>query len=64
MTAVEYISMYEQRVRLVQNAMTKHSELDDKTSYELAVHILDALDHIPERRRGSSAPRPRRGGPR
>jgi uncharacterized protein DUF6307 len=47
----EYISMYNLRLKLVQKALQDHSELDDKASFELAEHVLDALDHIPERAR-------------
>jgi hypothetical protein len=46
-----YVSLYDLRVRLVQKALQDHSELDDKTSFDLAVHVLDALDHIPEKAR-------------
>jgi len=51
MTTSEYISMYDLRLKLVQKALQEHSKLDDPTSYELAGHVLDALDHIPERAR-------------
>lgn len=48
MTTVEYISRYDLRVKLVQDTLTKHSTLGDHASHELAVHVLNALDHIPE----------------
>jgi hypothetical protein len=51
MTTVEYISLYDLRVKLVQDALTKHSTLGDNASHNLAVQVLDALDHIPEKRR-------------
>lgn len=51
MTDGNYISMYDLRVRLVQKALKAHSTLDEKTAHELAVHVLDALDHIPEKAR-------------
>jgi Family of unknown function (DUF6307) len=51
MTTVEFISLYELRVKLVQDTLTTHSTLDDHAAHELAVQILDALDHIPEKRR-------------
>jgi len=51
MTTVEYISLYDLRVKLVQDTLTKHSTLDDTTSHDLAVQVLDALDHIPEKQR-------------
>jgi Family of unknown function (DUF6307) len=47
----KYVSLYELRVQLVQKALQDHSTLDDKTSLDLAVHVLDALDHIPEKAR-------------
>jgi hypothetical protein len=50
MPTVEYISLYDLRVKLVQDALTKHSTLGDHASHDLAVQILDALDHIPEKR--------------
>lgn len=46
-----YASRYDRRVELVQKALKDHSTLDDKTSFDLAVHVLDALDHIPEKAR-------------
>jgi hypothetical protein len=49
MTTVKYISVYDLRVKLVQDVLTKHSTLSDHVSHELAVHVLDALDHIPEK---------------
>jgi hypothetical protein len=51
MTTVGYISLYDLRVKLVQDALTKHSTLGDNAARELAVQVLDALDHIPEQRR-------------
>jgi hypothetical protein len=51
MTTVEYISLYDLRVKLVQDTLTKHSTLSDNTAHNLAVQVLDALDHIPEKRR-------------
>jgi Family of unknown function (DUF6307) len=49
--ATKYISLYDLRVQLVQKALQDHSDLDDKTSFDLAEHVLDALDHIPEKAR-------------
>jgi len=46
-----YISLYNLRVKRVQKALQDHSKLDDKTAYDLAEHVLDALDHIPEKSR-------------
>jgi hypothetical protein len=49
MTApVQYISLHDQRVKLVQDALREHSKLGDKASLALAVHVLDALDYMPE----------------
>jgi hypothetical protein len=44
-----YISRYDQRVRLVADALTRNSKLKDEAAVELAKHVLDALDHIPEK---------------
>ena len=46
-----YVSLYDLRVQRVQKALQDHSTLDDQTSFDLAVHVLDALDHIPEKTR-------------
>jgi hypothetical protein len=43
-----YISLYERRVKLVADALAGHSKLDEKTAMKVAVHVLYALDHIPE----------------
>jgi hypothetical protein len=48
-----YVSLYEQRVKLVADALTAHSELTSRAAAELAAHVLYALDHIPERVRYS-----------
>ncbi|HET9140382.1 DUF6307 family protein [Actinophytocola sp.] len=47
----KYVSLYDLRVKMVQKALQDHSTLDDKSSFDLAVHVLDALDHIPEKSR-------------
>jgi hypothetical protein len=44
-----YISLYEQRIRLVAHALTQNSELSEKDAADLAVHVLYAIDHIPEK---------------
>ncbi|WIV57839.1 DUF6307 family protein [Amycolatopsis nalaikhensis] len=49
MTTVEYVSVYDLRVKLVQDTLANHSTLGDHAAHELAVHVLDALDHIPEK---------------
>jgi hypothetical protein len=48
-TVKTYISLYEQRIRLVAHALTQHSKLSEKDASDLAVHVLYALDHIPEK---------------
>jgi hypothetical protein len=48
-----YVSLYDQRVKLVANATMAHSELKGEAATELAVHVLYALDHIPEKVRYS-----------
>jgi hypothetical protein len=42
-------SPYEIRVKVVQDALSAHSPLDDAAARELAVHILHALNSIPEK---------------
>lgn len=50
MTAeVRYMSLYHQRVELVQTALRGHSKLGEKAAFDLAVHVLEALDHMPEK---------------
>jgi hypothetical protein len=49
MTTSTYMSMYERRVKLVQDTLTEHSKLSDKSARALAVQVLGALDHLPER---------------
>lgn len=46
---VVYVSRHDQRVRLVADALTQNSELTDDVAVGLAEHVLDALDHIPEK---------------
>jgi hypothetical protein len=44
-----YVSLYDQRVRLVAHALMHNSKLEEKAASELAVHVLHAIDHIPEK---------------
>jgi hypothetical protein len=44
----KYISLYDRRVQLVADALMQHSKLTEKPAVPLAVHVLDALDHVPE----------------
>lgn len=48
MTTSTYVSSYERRVKLVQEAVSTHSGLGKKEARALAVHVLGSLDHIPE----------------
>jgi hypothetical protein len=40
---------YENRLKLVQDTMTMNSVLDDDTAGKLAIHVLHALNSIPEK---------------
>jgi hypothetical protein len=42
---------YERRVKLVQSIVQSHTNLDESAASDLAVHILHALDTIPEKLR-------------
>ena len=42
---------YDVRLELVKDTITAHSKVRDKTASELAVHILRALNSIPEKMR-------------
>lgn len=44
-----YVSVHEQRIRLVADVIVEHSALDRPAAIELARHVLYALDHIPEK---------------
>jgi hypothetical protein len=44
----EYVTLYDRRHNLVRDAVKNHSKLSDKASAEIALHVLEALDHIPE----------------
>ena len=44
-----YVSLHDQRVRLVADALKQNSKLSEDTALELAAHALYALDHIPEK---------------
>lgn len=49
MTTMTHTSAYERRLKMVQDVLSARAELDDKAAQDLAVHVLRALDHIPER---------------
>lgn len=42
-------SPYEIRVERVRDTVRKYSKLDDTAATDLAVHVLHALDTIPEK---------------
>jgi hypothetical protein len=44
-----YVSVHDQRVKLVAQALMDNSKLSAKAATELAKHALYALDHIPEK---------------
>lgn len=49
--AVTFRTPYENRVGLVKDTIMAHSKLNDKAADELAEHVLQALDSIPEKMR-------------
>jgi hypothetical protein len=50
-SAVTFRTPYENRVALVKDTIMARSKLGDKAADELAVHVLQALDSIPEKMR-------------
>jgi hypothetical protein len=48
-SARNYISLYDQRIQLVAHVLVQHSKLSEKDAADLAVHVLYAIDHIPEK---------------
>jgi len=46
-----HTSAYDQRVDLTTVTIRQHSKLDEKAAKQLAVEVLRALDHIPEKMR-------------
>ncbi|MFS8096943.1 DUF6307 family protein [Lentzea alba] len=49
MTESTYMSAYERRVKMVEDVLTGRTKMGGKAARDLAVHVLRALDHIPER---------------
>ena len=47
--ATTYVSLYDQRVKLVADVLVAHSALAGEAATELAAQVLYVLDHIPER---------------
>jgi hypothetical protein len=51
MSNAVFVSRYEKRVQIVQEVLKGNSKLSDKATRQLAVEVVDAIDHIPEVRR-------------
>ncbi|WP_169823360.1 DUF6307 family protein [Aldersonia kunmingensis] len=47
--ATTLLTPYEKRLKLVQDTILTYSVLDDDVAGTLAVHVLHALDSIPEK---------------
>jgi hypothetical protein len=45
----KHISAYDRRVKVVADALVQHSKLGETAAAKLAVKVLHALDHIPEK---------------
>jgi Family of unknown function (DUF6307) len=48
---ITFQTPYDLRVELVKDTIRAHSKLGDKAASELAVHVLHALNSIPEKMR-------------
>jgi len=46
---IKFSSPYDKRLQLVVDTIQRHEKLSDQATSALAVHVLHALDHIPER---------------
>jgi Family of unknown function (DUF6307) len=46
-----HVSQYNHRLDLVAEAITAHTKMHKKAAVDLAVHVLQAVDHIPEKMR-------------
>ncbi|MCG8925895.1 DUF6307 family protein [Lentzea sp. CC55] len=51
MTESTFTSAYDRRLKMVEDVLTGRTELGGNTARDLAVHVLRALDHLPERMR-------------
>lgn len=49
MTTPIHTSAYERRLKMVEDVLTGRTKLGGKAARDLAVQVLRALDHIPER---------------
>lgn len=43
-----YVSIHDRRVQLVAETVEQHSKLTEKAAFEVALHVVYALDHVPE----------------
>ncbi len=48
MTTSTYTSAYERRLKMVEDVLSGRTKLDAKAARDLAVQVLQVLDHIPE----------------
>jgi hypothetical protein len=48
-TTARFRTPYDERVELVKNTLTTYSALDEDAAGKLAVHVLHALNSIPEK---------------
>lgn len=48
-TETPFLSAYDRRVILVRDQITAHSTIDEKAAAVIAVHVLNAIDTIPEK---------------
>jgi hypothetical protein len=48
-TDISTLSQYENRLKTVSDIVRDHSKLGNKAANEIAVHVLHALDTIPEK---------------
>jgi hypothetical protein len=46
--ATTYVSIHEQRVRMVVATLAAHSDLSEEVAHEVAVQVIYDLDHRPE----------------
>lgn len=47
-TTTPYVSVHDQRVRMVADVLTARSGMAEESAMEAAVHVVYALDHRPE----------------
>ncbi|MCT7658377.1 DUF6307 family protein [Mycobacterium deserti] len=48
-SAQTFRTPYDDRIDVVQRVISSHSDLDDVAAGDLAVHVLHALNSIPEK---------------